>query len=202
MPSDRPDSGDTRARLVQAAAALIAEDGWTAATSRAVAARAAANNALVHYHFGTIEGLRRAALRQVLERELLDAVQVITAAPDTLSGLLETIRQLTSGQELTTAQGYRVLAEALNRAVRDEAVRRDLATGLTEFRAGLTARLTEEQRAGRVRADLPAHTVSVLLTALIDGLLLHAMADPALDVLAPTEALTALLRSPNRPSPS
>ena len=52
----------TRARLLSAAASLIAERGWSAVTTRAVAERAGVNQALVHYHFGSIDNLRREAV--------------------------------------------------------------------------------------------------------------------------------------------
>ncbi|MEE9383090.1 MAG: TetR family transcriptional regulator [Nannocystaceae bacterium] len=46
------DAEATRARLVNAAKHLIAEQGWAAATSRAIAAQAGVNAALINYHFG------------------------------------------------------------------------------------------------------------------------------------------------------
>ena len=76
----RPASGElTRRRLLDAGASLIVERGWGAVTTRAVAERADVNQALVHYHFGSIGKLRREAVLarlmpevQSLIEELLD----------------------------------------------------------------------------------------------------------------------------------
>jgi AcrR family transcriptional regulator len=46
-------SGDTKERLLDAAEAIFAERGFTAASLRAITRRADANLAAVHYHFGS-----------------------------------------------------------------------------------------------------------------------------------------------------
>lgn len=53
---------ETRARLVEAALATLREEGFARATSRTIARRAGVNQALVFYHFGSLDGLRLAAL--------------------------------------------------------------------------------------------------------------------------------------------
>jgi AcrR family transcriptional regulator len=61
-------SGDTRLRLLRAAAELIGEVGWGRVTTRAVAARADLPHGAVSYHFhGKQELLTEAAL-QVFEQ--------------------------------------------------------------------------------------------------------------------------------------
>jgi AcrR family transcriptional regulator len=57
---------DPKARidLLDAAAGLMAEEGYGAVTSRRVAARAGVNPALVHYYFGTMDGLLVALFRR------------------------------------------------------------------------------------------------------------------------------------------
>jgi AcrR family transcriptional regulator len=51
---------DTDARLLVAGAALIAEHGFDAVSTRAINRHAGVNNAALHYHFGTKLGLARA----------------------------------------------------------------------------------------------------------------------------------------------
>lgn len=51
----------TRAKLLEAAAQAVCEDGVAAASARAIAARAQVNQALVFYHFGTVSELLEAA---------------------------------------------------------------------------------------------------------------------------------------------
>jgi hypothetical protein len=50
-----------------------------------------------------------------------------------------------------------------------------------------------EQQRGAVFADAPAEAIAVLLGAVGDGLLLHALLDPDLDVRPALGALRALL---------
>lgn len=54
----------TRAKLLEAAAQAVCEDGVAAASARAIAARAQVNQALVFYHFGTVSQLLEAASRR------------------------------------------------------------------------------------------------------------------------------------------
>ena len=60
----------TAQELVQAALATLEEDGFAGATSRAIARRAGVNQALVFYHFGSVEDLLVAALRATSEERL------------------------------------------------------------------------------------------------------------------------------------
>ena len=60
------EAGDaTRKALLDAAEELLVSNGMAAITTRKVAERAGVNQALVHYHFGTIEELLLAALERV-----------------------------------------------------------------------------------------------------------------------------------------
>jgi AcrR family transcriptional regulator len=60
------EAGDaTRLALLDAAEELLISKGVTGITTRKVADRAGVNQALVHYHFGTIEELLLAALERV-----------------------------------------------------------------------------------------------------------------------------------------
>lgn len=62
-----PPAADTRAALLQAAAAEFAEAGYHDATIRAICRRAGANVAAVHYHFGDKEQLYLAVLRHLMD---------------------------------------------------------------------------------------------------------------------------------------
>ena len=56
------DPAETRRNILAAAEECFAADGFAGATTREVAARAGVNVATLHYHFGSKEGLYRAAL--------------------------------------------------------------------------------------------------------------------------------------------
>lgn len=74
-------SEDTRRRLLEAATAVFADEGYHKASTRTIARRAGTNIALIHYHFGDKAGLYRTifADRFRLAEESLATLQ--TAAP-------------------------------------------------------------------------------------------------------------------------
>jgi TetR/AcrR family transcriptional regulator, regulator of autoinduction and epiphytic fitness len=60
----KADDGGTRRRLIEATAQIMHDEGYAAATSRRVAARAGIRQPLVHYYFPTMEDLFLAVLRE------------------------------------------------------------------------------------------------------------------------------------------
>ncbi|HEU5031093.1 MAG TPA: TetR/AcrR family transcriptional regulator [Spirillospora sp.] len=183
----------TRVRLLEAAVAVMAEGGWAAVTSRAVAERAQANNALVHYYFGSVDALRRAAVMHGIEAELEGPVTAILQAPDTLAGVVEAVAGLAARG--AASAGQRVMAEALVAGLRDEELREQSAVQVRMFRDLLASRLAADRDAGRLRADADPAALAVVITALLDGLLLHTVMDPETDAAGSAASLTALLRA-------
>jgi TetR/AcrR family transcriptional regulator of autoinduction and epiphytic fitness len=59
----KADDGGTRRRLIEATAQIMHDEGYAAATSRRVAAKAAIRQPLVHYYFPTMDDLFLAVLR-------------------------------------------------------------------------------------------------------------------------------------------
>src|SRR5580704_13536004 len=62
--------GDTRAALIEAAIAVLHESGFARASARRIAQRAGCNQALVFYHFGSVNDLLVAALEEVSARRM------------------------------------------------------------------------------------------------------------------------------------
>ena len=60
----KADDGGTRHRLIEATAQIMHDEGYAAATSRRVAARAGVRQPLVHYYFPTMDDLFLAVLRE------------------------------------------------------------------------------------------------------------------------------------------
>lgn len=86
-------SEDTRTKLLAGALTTLTEQGIAKTSARAIAAAAGVNQALVFYHFGTVDELLVAACRHAAEqrvthhRERLNQVR-------TLSELLQAAREL------------------------------------------------------------------------------------------------------------
>lgn len=56
---------ETRQRLIEATVRALAEEGIVGTSARVIASRAEVNQALIFYHFGSVEGLLVEASRQV-----------------------------------------------------------------------------------------------------------------------------------------
>jgi AcrR family transcriptional regulator len=63
-------AGETKDRIVDAAAETLKKDGFAGASARAIAQRGRFNQALIFYHFGTIDGLLLAALDRTSEERM------------------------------------------------------------------------------------------------------------------------------------
>jgi AcrR family transcriptional regulator len=70
----RTAGGDTRAEILAAARSMFAEGGYAAATLRAVARSAGVDPALILHHFGSKEGLFRAAMQVPIDPSVIAAL--------------------------------------------------------------------------------------------------------------------------------
>jgi AcrR family transcriptional regulator len=188
----KPPSGEaTRSRLLAAAAALIVERGWSAVTTRAVAERAGVNQALVHYHFGSIDNLRRESVMARLTPELESLVQeLLDDRP--LPGSIHRVMRLVDRFDTHTELGV-LMAEALLQATRDAEVTEAMAAIMGSWSEMLDPRLRVAQERGFVRDDIPAERLTPIIASFLDGFLIQRMADPSLDAGAIADTLVALL---------
>ena len=79
--------------------------------------------------------------------------------------------------------------EAMREAERDAALRERMGAMLTQYRELMIQAIRAEQNRGTVFTRAPADAIATLLGAVGDGLLLHALLDPELDVAAALDAL-------------
>jgi AcrR family transcriptional regulator len=200
--SGRGARGDaTRSKISEAAVELVAELGWDAVTTRAVAARAGVNPALVHYHFGSMDALLRGAVVAALEQEIGPAVVPFAAEAsltDALAGAVDALGRFDPG----TPTGA-LLIEAMVRAVRDPALSNLIVGSLAEFRE-LIAQRVRTAAADAPTANLPPEATGVFVAAALDGLLLHRIVDPATDIDGFREVLVRLFErsAPSTTTPS
>ena len=197
---EKPASGDvTRGRLLRASATLIVELGWSAVTTRAVAERAGVNQALVHYHFGSIGNLRRESVTTRLTpaiQELID--ELLDERPLTES--IRRVMRLIDGFDLGTETGV-LMAETLLQATRDPSVAEAMGGIVGSWSEMLGPRLVVAQQRGVVRADIPSDRLTAVLASFLDGFLIQRMADPGFDADVAADTLIALLspRGEDRP---
>src|SRR5690606_8207673 len=67
-PRSSQDADDVKARLIDATVRVLARDGFAHASARSIAAEAGGANALIFYHFGSMDGLLSATVDALAER--------------------------------------------------------------------------------------------------------------------------------------
>lgn len=191
-----PASAGTRERLLTAAAELIAELGWGRVTTRAVAERAGLPHGAVSYHFSGKQALLvEAALHTFAEALPMDAFTQLASVAD----LLTLIRAEIGEPDAPDPTLSRLMFETMREAERDTVLREHLGTMLRSYREVIVTLVTTEQRRGTVARNVPADALATLLAALGDGLMLHVLLDPTLDIAAAVDAMTTLVTT--RPGP-
>ena len=196
----RPASGElTRRRLLDAGASLIVERGWSAVTTRAVAERADVNQALVHYHFGSIGKLRREAVLARLMPEVQSLIEeLLDERP--LPESIYRVTALVDRFDLQTELGV-LMAEALLQATREPEVAAAMGGIMGSWSEMLGPRLQLAQERGVVRSDIPAERLTPVIASFLDGFLIQRMADPTLDANTTAETLIRLLSPPGEETP-
>jgi len=147
----------TRAQLLDAAEALMLEEGYPAVTSRRVAAKADLKPQLVHYYFRTMDDLFIEVFRRRAEQDLPRFEQAI--ADD---GSLRNLWRLNADP-----RGARFRIEFMALANHRKAIRVEIARYAERFRAAQLDAVTEALAARGVPEDrLPAIAALLLMTGL------------------------------------
>ena len=173
-----------------AAAELIAELGWGRVTTRAVAERAGLPHGAVSYHVrGKQELLTEAAMFAFARAIPADEFAALAGVED----LIGLISAEVADRDAIDPVLSRLMFEAMREAERDAALRERMSAMLARYRELMIQAIRAEQERGTVFAGAPADAIATLLGAVGDGLLLHALLDPGLDIPAALNALRALL---------
>lgn len=189
----------TRRKIAQAAVGLVAELGWDAVTTRAVAARAGVNPALVHYHFGSMEALLRGAVVAALEEEIGQAARPLLVAPslaEGLAGSVDAIEQLDLRSPAAS-----LLIEAMVRSMRDPDLAALIVGSLRGFRDLVAERVRTASADGEAVDGLSPEASGVLIAAALDGLLFHRIIDPGTDLGGVRDVILRLVAPRPHPSP-
>jgi AcrR family transcriptional regulator len=174
-----------REEILEAALAVVAEHGYRKASVREIADAAGLSPAGLLHYFGSKEELFVAILRA---RDARDEQE--HGSEDVTAVFLAVMRHNASVPGLVQLYAQ-LAAEAGDPSHPAHAYFRER----TERVEGLTrAYVAEEQRAGRIRADLDPAWVVRTLHALADGLQAAWMLDPSLDMASEIEQFLVLLR--------
>jgi AcrR family transcriptional regulator len=170
-----------------AAAELIAELGWGRVTTRAVADRAELPHGAVSYHFrGKQELLTESALHAFQQVLPVEEFEALTTVEDLIGMIFDQLANL-------DPVASRLMLESMREAERDPLLRDRMRDLLDAYRRLMIDAVRADQARGAVFNGAPPEAIATVLGAAGDGLLLHMLLDPELDIAAAVAALRALL---------
>jgi AcrR family transcriptional regulator len=183
---------DTRARLLQAAADTVRDQGVAAASARVIAGRAGINQALVFYHFGTVSELVEAACQQAVN-DAADRYRDRFAHVTSLPELLQVGRDLHE-QELAIGN-VAMMGQLMSGARHDPVLRRAAGYAMTRW-IGEIQSVVQRVMHGSPLADLADSAgIARAISASFIGLELYdgVDSDGAAQALASLERLAVLI---------
>jgi AcrR family transcriptional regulator len=134
---------EMRARLLHAAAELIAERGWTGVSTRMLAERAGVAPGVIHYHFASVQALLTEAALAVVGR-LIEQVSQALRDAQTPADALRLMLGFVEGYDGTDPTSL-LFAETYLAATRDEKLGASLGEVIAMFRRHLA-----DQHAGQL----------------------------------------------------
>jgi TetR/AcrR family transcriptional regulator, transcriptional repressor for nem operon len=162
----------TRARIVQAAAELVAEKGAAATSLDDVGARSHASRSQLYHYFDDRDDLLRAVINATTDSVLLAQDELLDHL-DTWAGIDRWFRALVALQEEREARGGCPIGSLVGQlAERDPGARANLAEGFGRWEAHLCAGLTRMRDRGRLSAHADPASLATSTMALLQGGLL------------------------------
>lgn len=163
-PRSKARDSTTRDTLVAATSQIMVEEGYAAATSRRVAAKAGVKPALVHYYFPTMDELYLAVFRRGAAI-YLDAQQTALASDRPLHAFWKT---------LSEPKDTRLLLEFMGLANHRKEIRAEIAAWSERWRdMQITALNFVVREHGLDPAELPPAGVAVIIAAIGRSLILE-----------------------------
>jgi AcrR family transcriptional regulator len=165
---------DTRAALIEGAVNVLRESGFATASARRIAERAGCNQALVFYHFGSVNDLLVAALEEVSARRM-EAYQRLLEHTGTLGELVSAAR--TVFEEDLDAGHVTVLTEMISGAQSVPGLGERVAACLAPWREFAATAVADVLAASPVARLVPAEEAAHAVVAGILGLEMLASLD-------------------------
>jgi len=191
------ETSQTRARLLDAAEALMFDEGYAAVTSRRVAARAELKPQLVHYYFRTMDDLFLALYRRRAEQGLERQARAL-AGEQPLWALWDLSRD---------PRGTAVTMEFTALANHRKAIRAEITASAERYRAEQARGIATVFERYELASDVPVPVVcTVLLTAVSRFLVIEhetlGMSTGHDETVAYVEQLIRGLEGDRRPRPT
>jgi len=173
MPA-RGDHDQRRRDVARIAADLIATGGLAAATHRRIAEASGCSTTVVSHYFTDKHDLVKTTYAEVGDR-VTARLQAAADSTDPLLSILEALLPLDEDR----IRDWRLLFTFLGLAVTDTELTAQQRSRATAARIRIEQAITAEQRAGRLRKDIDAEAAGRLLLAVVLGIGMQALFDPA-----------------------
>ena len=186
----RVDHEDRRRAIADAVLAVVADQGVTGATFRAVADESSWSTGVLSHYFRNRDDMLLAALRRAGELAALAqrGISSSMTGRDAVRAILEEELPLDSRRLALT----RIFVFFYAEAAADESIRAEINGYLSRWRKQTEVAVRAAQECGEISADFDAAQLAARLVALTDGLSIHAIFDrPLLDELRRGEGLRA-----------
>lgn len=182
-------SGTTREHIIQAAYHVLVEQGYDAATIKAIAREAGVAPGLLHYYFSNKDELFVEVLKDISRRYTESGYQRRSSLPpDQLREVtLNDMLQRTLKNPGTYRLRYELFALGLRNAALQPAIRSLLESGRSGISHIVDAVASER--------SFDADTLASILLACIDGLALQHLAEPDFDIESAYRLLSRMVKS-------
>jgi AcrR family transcriptional regulator len=162
-----------RSQLLEAAIAVIAEEGIANTSLRKVAQRAGCTTGAVTYYFANKEAMMVAVVESRFD--YYDAVQAAGGAPADLRSGLERWLEITNSDDIGGwITGLQLIAYARNEPALADVYQRRYKT----YRERFTSAIERAQARGSIRDDIPADLLADQLSAMGDGWMMMMPVEP------------------------
>jgi len=167
---------ERRAEIVSAAGRIIEQKGLEGASLRAIARELGCTTGVLTHHFVSKEDLLHAAL-DALFRPFDKRLAAANTGADRLADIRRMLLSILPISK-TNQAAARLWLRIVLRAVVDQSLAFDYRRRYGAIRLGFKELLVEGQKAGEFRQDFDPAVEADILLALVDGLIIHALAEP------------------------
>jgi AcrR family transcriptional regulator len=165
---------DTRDRIIQAALDTVREEGFADTTARSIARRGGFNQALIFYHFGSVDELLAAAFARVSEQQVARYREAVTEV-GSLADLVAIARRL---HDEDMADGSVTAVTQLMAAATDGERAATLLDRFDEWIALVEEALDRAEAGSPLASAVPAREAAYAIASMFLGIELLSRLDP------------------------
>jgi AcrR family transcriptional regulator len=168
-------------QIVDAAARVMARNGYGGTTMKDIAAEAGITAGLIHYYFDSKEDLLLAVTAALCEQMRSDAEQAFAASGDAPPIARAWAALQATKDHLARPDQQRLFVETVTLALSEPRMREQMAKLYESLLDSSTAMVEELSRQVPTPPPVPARDLAAVFVAAIDGMALQKLLDPSRD---------------------